>query len=129
MDIQEFKDGGFLQEVNRQFLHPLGLALEIRKNEEGEYELGGIWDYRDDPEGILYDEGVLNWKKLTNVSAEYHKHAPYRIRQMGDTIQKVPVPNPVPFTNEPSEFDIEPETKPYKTVKVRRVQGQDAESW
>lgn len=30
MDIEEFRDFGFLQEVNRQVLHPAGLALEVR---------------------------------------------------------------------------------------------------
>jgi len=29
MDIKEFKERGYLQEVNRKFLHPLGLALEV----------------------------------------------------------------------------------------------------
>ncbi len=44
-----------LAEVNRLFFHPLGLALEaIVDDETGEEKLGGIWDYRDDPEGIIY---------------------------------------------------------------------------
>ena len=30
ISIQEFRDKGYLQETNRQFLHPLGLALEVR---------------------------------------------------------------------------------------------------
>ena len=28
MPIKEFRERGYLQELNRRFLHPLGLALE-----------------------------------------------------------------------------------------------------
>lgn len=57
IDIKDFCDIGYLQEVNRQFFHPLGLALEVVIDDEtGEAHLGGIWDYREDPEGILFDE-------------------------------------------------------------------------
>lgn len=55
MDIKEFREKGYLQEVNRKFLHPLGLALEIIQNEDGTESLGGIWDYRDNQSGIRYD--------------------------------------------------------------------------
>lgn len=55
IDIKEFREKGYLQEVNRQFLHPLGLALEIIKDDDGNERLGGVWDYRDDDEGIYYD--------------------------------------------------------------------------
>jgi len=55
IDIKEFREKGYLQELNRQFLHPLGLALEVIVNDEtGEETLGGIWDYREDLEGIHY---------------------------------------------------------------------------
>jgi len=56
MDAKEFLDGGLLFAVNREVLHPLGLALEVVIEDDGETHLGGIWDYRDDPEGILFDE-------------------------------------------------------------------------
>ncbi|MCK9416500.1 nucleoside 2-deoxyribosyltransferase domain-containing protein [Candidatus Dojkabacteria bacterium] len=54
IDINEFRTKGYLQELNRQFLHPLGLALEV-KIENDKETLGGIWDYRNDAEGIYYD--------------------------------------------------------------------------
>jgi hypothetical protein len=56
MDIKEFRTKGYLQEINRRFLHPLGLALEITidDNTDKEY-LSGIWDYRDDPDGLIFD--------------------------------------------------------------------------
>ncbi len=54
INIKEFRELGYLQELNRRFLHPLGLALEITIDNEKE-ELSGIWDCRDNPEGIYYD--------------------------------------------------------------------------
>lgn len=56
MDIKEFREMGLLAEVNRTFFHPLGLALEVIVEEDGTERLGGIWDYRDDPEGILFGD-------------------------------------------------------------------------
>lgn len=54
IDIKEFRKKGYLQELNRLFLHPLGLALEVKVDKNNE-TLGGIWDYRKDEEGIYYD--------------------------------------------------------------------------
>lgn len=57
MDPKEFREKGFLQELNRQFLYPLGLAIEMNIV-NGVETLGRIWDYRNDPEGLLYPEEV-----------------------------------------------------------------------
>lgn len=71
MDIKEFRAFGYLQEVNRRFFHPLGLALEvIVDDEDGSERLGGVWDYRDDPEGILFCEGEIDARKIANVAGE-----------------------------------------------------------
>jgi hypothetical protein len=58
MDIAEFRDQGYLQEVNRLVLHPAGLALEVVVNEDGTEQLGGVLDCREDPEGIWHDFGA-----------------------------------------------------------------------
>jgi hypothetical protein len=55
IDIKEFREKGYLQELNRNFLHPLGLALEIAIFEDGTEKLNGICDYRNDKEGVYYD--------------------------------------------------------------------------
>lgn len=69
IDIKEFRERGYLQEVNRLFFHPLGLALEVIIDEEdGSMHLGGIWDSRDDPEGILFDE--FDSEKGSAIAAE-----------------------------------------------------------
>lgn len=69
IDVKEFREIGLLVEANRTFFHPLGLALEVIIDEDGMEKLGGIWDYRDDPEGILYGppfpaEKIENAKKI-----------------------------------------------------------------
>lgn len=72
--ISEFREKGYLQEVNRRFFHPIGTALEISifKWYEGflyhivsafkmlipgtnKEEITGVWDYRKDPEGMYFD--------------------------------------------------------------------------
>lgn len=60
MDIKEFRDKGFLQEANRLFFHPLGLALEVKNVNTDKECLGGIWDYRDDPEGMLFAKETMS---------------------------------------------------------------------
>lgn len=76
MDIKEFREFGLLQEINRTFLHPLGLAIEIKINDDGSEELGGVWDYRDDPEGIVFGENMIDpdkIKRVQNLMDEKHK--------------------------------------------------------
>lgn len=82
MDIKEFREKGYLQEVNRRFFHPLGLALEVVVEEDGTEKLGGIWDYRDDEEGMIYDESVLSKdeakKKAAFIEHEFLKRKQIR---------------------------------------------------
>lgn len=55
MSINEFADLGLLQEINRQILHPLGLALEVVDRIIGkESYITRIIDNRDDPEGMIF---------------------------------------------------------------------------
>jgi len=54
MNLKEFSDKGYLQEINRQFLHPLGLAFGILVDDNNEYHFDKIYDYRDDPEGCRF---------------------------------------------------------------------------
>lgn len=118
IDIAEFHALGFLQEVNRQFLHPLGLALEVRQgltrervaevlNGNGvrfgedaidncmaivkilgldQAHLGGVWDYRDDIEGIVFGDPVDS-TKVDAVAAEQDRHAAARHDMFGSVVQ------------------------------------------
>jgi hypothetical protein len=65
MAAEDFRRLGFLQEANRKFFHPLGLALEVVTNSKtGDEELGGIWDYRKDPEGNFFGNGMIKQDKI-----------------------------------------------------------------
>ena len=98
IDIKEFRKLGFLQELNRQFLHPMGLALEVVVDEEtGEEKLGGIWDYRNDPEGIIYDIANSDEERIKafNDKANYvenhiNKMIRTRIEKIGYGVEQIP---------------------------------------
>lgn len=87
IDIKEFRELGYLQELNRQFLHPLGLALEVMLHEDGTEELGGIWDYRDDPEGVQF--GEIDAEKAAYVLRQITDRALPRVKGLGFNVQPV----------------------------------------
>lgn len=128
IDIKEFRAIGFLQEVNRQFFHPLGLALEVVTEKcsnckgEGEHRshpgvgpqtvgqeavgktyvcpvcggdglterLGGVWDYRDDPEGMVYGDDMMEETKRLAVKEERDSHIGARLALMKEVTQRIP---------------------------------------
>ena len=105
MPIQEFVERGFLQEINRRLLHPCGLALEVVYEEWGEMHLGGVWDARDDPEGIIFAESEPpDWRKRNRVNEEWNVHVegrgprglklqdPYVVSGAGVGVQPCPEP-------------------------------------
>lgn len=87
MNKTEFVEGGFLQEVNRQFFHPLGLAMGVNVNTE-EDESFTVWmiDNRDDPEGMIFGD-VPDQKKVDNVRKLYLSKTLPRINKLGYVIQ------------------------------------------
>jgi len=89
MDIQAFMDFGFLQEANRMFFHPLGLALEVNVNEKGEYTLGGVWNYMDDPEGMFFHTDTIDVSKAARVEELWKSKAEARIKMEGSVIQPI----------------------------------------
>lgn len=95
MTVQEFADFGFLQEVNRRFLHPRGVALSIKLDEEKDnWAFGPIWDYRDHDEGMLFGDGALDTDasrdKRNRVEEEYDRHCLHRAALIGTIIQEIP---------------------------------------
>ena len=88
LDVKEFREHGYLQEVNRQFLHPLGLALSVNILEDGTEEFGPVWDYREDPEGIYFDGGYgMDQDKIDTVRDEWAAKMKARIDLLGSVIQ------------------------------------------
>lgn len=88
LDAREFREGGYLQEVNRLVLHPIGLALEVVREEDGTERLGGVWDYRDDPEGVYFGDGV-DAEKAEKVRAELLAKTARRLKTLGYIVQPV----------------------------------------
>ena len=86
MDIKEFREKGYLQEANRRFFHPLGLALYIEQNDGNRFKvffyylkialkhlfnteteiIAGVWDYREDPEGNIFDYKNSDNERIKN---------------------------------------------------------------
>ena len=94
MDFDEFWKLGFVQEANRLFFHPRGLAISINVEEGKAIGFGPIWDYRDDPEGLIFGDDILESPeiatKAANVQAEFDKHLEPRRALLGDSIQRIP---------------------------------------
>lgn len=57
MSLQEFIDLGLLQEVNRRFFHPVGLAMAVEYPEDPSTTsfTVEILDDRKDPEGFIFN--------------------------------------------------------------------------
>ena len=89
INIEEFRNEGYLHELNRLFLHPLGLALEVVVDDNGEYTLGGIWDYREDAEGITYAPETLSEEKVLNIEKIIQERYQARLMALGYWIQGV----------------------------------------
>ena len=86
LDIGEFVEFGYLQEVNRRFFHPLGLQLEVCKGKGctvvGSFDLEEeiipakmgldfVWDRRSYEEGLLLSE--VDPEKAERVASEMKK--------------------------------------------------------
>lgn len=135
--IKELRELGFLQEANRQFFHPHGLALEVtictdsdevpppvyavalpaaryermlllarvandddlverleqaERYDVGDAYLSGVWDYRDDPDGIVFGNGGYgdSRERAETVLAERMRHAQHRYRLFhGDGVVEI----------------------------------------
>lgn len=85
IDIQELVDNGYVQEVNRRFFHLLGLNLEINKSDSGELQFVGIADFRDDEEGLVFDE--VDVEKVKNVQKEIDRKIEARQKAFGWFLQ------------------------------------------
>ncbi len=85
LDLTEFVEGGYLHEVNRQVLHPAGLALEVTLEPGTGYKINGVWDERDAPGGIILAE--VDQTKIDKVAAEQADRSDWRQSRFGFFIQ------------------------------------------
>lgn len=83
LSSHEFIEAGYLQEANRQFFHPLGIALAVNATD------GAILviDIRSDMEGIIFDSGEIEPAKVQRVQRELDARLPIRRRALGYVIQ------------------------------------------
>jgi hypothetical protein len=85
--VKELREEGYIQEANRLFFHPLGLALSVSVEEDGTESFGTVWDHRDDPEGITFGGAYVespDWlRKARNVAQARLKHFPTRASMFG----------------------------------------------
>jgi len=83
---------GLLFEINRKILHPFGLALEIVIDDDTKkITFGPIWDYRDDPEGIIFEEDSFNVgrEKINKFMSDFgDERLKTRFELLGYTIQE-----------------------------------------
>lgn len=89
ISVKEFRRLGYLQELNRKFLHPLGMALSVKTDDYGEY-FDVIWDERTDPEGIRYDDDMIDdefIERAKYLEAEFARRAAVRYKKLGYVIQ------------------------------------------
>lgn len=96
LGLDELRTQGYLQEVNRQFLHPLGLALGIEVDDAGAESLC-VLDHRDDAEGMVFEfEGpTTSWLtdcivRARNIDALWSEREPARVAALGFMVQPLP---------------------------------------
>lgn len=102
MSLDELIHKGYLQEANRQFFHPLGLALTVVDPEDGRPATLCVQDARDDPEGFIFSEDFVQaelpefCRKLRAVAAEQARFAAVRMDRLGFVVQEIAcgVPSP-----------------------------------
>lgn len=85
MPVQQFRDEGYLQEVNRMVLHPVGLALSADL-------VSGtlrVWDDRSDPGGTIYDPALDLEPKARMVGREFANRVDERYTRHGWIVQPV----------------------------------------
>lgn len=92
---KDFLEFGFLQEANRLFFHPLGLALEVtipdavdETKQDEEYFLR-VWDYRNDPEGTAFVDKVLDADKEKRVTELRDSKFVTRYNNFGWVVQPI----------------------------------------
>lgn len=113
LDMDEFRDGGYLQEVNRRFFHPLGLALEWSSGWSREQVIIHLQEI-----GIEPTEETIEavWQFLHSIKMDQS-----RISGVWDYRDD---PEGMAFSDHPNETMIDRA----KTVKILREEGAKADA-
>ncbi len=90
MSIKKFRELGFIQELNRNFLHPVGLALDVEINEEtGEEVIKEIVDNRDEDGGMIFKDEEIDMGKFRSVRDLFSAKVNKRQALLGFIVQPV----------------------------------------
>lgn len=84
---KDLRSLGILQEVNRQWFHPLGLELQVGFDAEGKEWLHGVVDFRDDGVEPQFPDGLINQKRSKWVQDEQDRRAKQRLERLGFVVQ------------------------------------------
>jgi hypothetical protein len=93
MSLAEMVEGGYLQEANRRFFHPLGLALRVTVDETKQPVSLDVIDYRDDAEGVFFGpapDAMEASRRLAfagKIDAEFDAKRAKRTEILGDVVQ------------------------------------------
>lgn len=91
LPLEELVSEGYLQEVNRRFLHPLGLALTVHTDDSQKYGFIYIQDHRDSLDGMYFadlsDSDSL--RKVNNIERLLSKKGAARRIKIGRMIQPI----------------------------------------
>lgn len=79
ISVAELRDLGILQELNREFLHPLGLAAQVDMSDGSLL----IQDHREDPEGAIFADGFMEFAKRHRFEAFRKERQESRERALG----------------------------------------------
>ena len=94
LDLQYFLDSGLLQEVNRQFFHPRGLAMFVSLDDDGKVKsIAGIYSEQEDLGGFCLNK--IDQDKVKNVKKMTRKFSKRRRELFGNIIQKKDYPENV----------------------------------
>ena len=88
IDPKEFIDSGLLQEANRMFFHPRGLAMTVVIDDDGTHSIGQIQDHRKSPGGVVFGKDGIDPKKREYSDELLRKNLPERVRAIGGVIQE-----------------------------------------
>lgn len=92
MPIEEFLTEGYMQELNRRFLHPLGLTMAVRYHDDRQELL--VIDCRDVAGGVIYEEEDQEHSRIRRRAVEaigkaWSERSWQRLRKSGFVIQPV----------------------------------------
>lgn len=91
LDASYLVDSGLLFEINRLFLHPFGIGLTVKQNEQGKGVIG-LKDSRPEPGDLVFGKEALeeNRRKFVRFLRAYgSKQMSRRERKLGVTCQHV----------------------------------------